>query len=53
VSTCAEPLFALLSFAREGRKRQDLVDEAARLGADDDAAAVVDDCIGDGLLAPV
>lgn len=52
VSTCAEALFSLLAFAREGRARDALVDEAYRLGAGDDAAEVVDGLLADGLLAP-
>lgn len=50
LSTCAEPLFALLSFARDGRTRTAVIDEARRLGADDDAAELVDDLVRDGLL---
>ena len=51
VSLCGEALFSLLSWAREGRERAALVDEARRLGADDEAAALVDDLVKDGLLA--
>lgn len=50
LSTCAEPLFALLSFARDGRPGAAVVDEARRLGADDDAEELVADLIGDGLV---
>lgn len=50
LSTCAEPLFALLSFARDGRARGAVIDEARRLGADDDAEELVDDLVDDGLL---
>jgi hypothetical protein len=53
VAPCSEPLFALLSFAREGRSRDALVAEARALGADDDADALVDDLVKDGLLAAV
>lgn len=51
LSTCAEPLFALLSFARDGRARDAVIDEARRLGADDDAEELVDDLVRDGLLS--
>jgi hypothetical protein len=50
-ATCADALFALLSFARDGRSRAALEDEARRLGADDEAAALIDDLAGEGLLA--
>ena len=53
IAPCASALFSLLSFARDGRTRAELVTEAARLGADDDAAGVVDDLVADALLAPV
>jgi hypothetical protein len=53
VSTCAAALYSLLAYAREGRARDDLVEEARRLGADDEAAEVVDGLVADGLLAPV
>jgi hypothetical protein len=52
ISPCSDELFSLLSFAREGRTRAALVDEAARLGAGAEADAVVDDLIRDALLAP-
>jgi hypothetical protein len=51
LSTCAEPLFALLSFARDGKPGSAVVDEARRLGADDDAQELVDDLVREGLLA--
>ncbi len=50
LSACAEPLFALLSFARDGRSRTAVIDEARRLGAEDDAEELVDDLVRDGLL---
>lgn len=50
VSTCAEPLYALLSFARDERTRTAMIEEARQLGADDDAASLVDDLVRDGLL---
>lgn len=49
-SLCADALFALLAFARDGRSRASVEDEARRLGADDDAAALVADLVADGLL---
>lgn len=52
VAPCAAALFSLLSFAREGRPRDLLVDEARRLGADDEAHEVVTELIDAGLLAP-
>ncbi len=53
VAPCAEPLFALLAYAREGRERAALVDEARQLGADEEAEALIDDLVADGLLATV
>jgi hypothetical protein len=53
IATCAEPLHALLSFARAPQPKGAVVDEARRLGADDDAAELVDDLVKDGLLAVV
>ena len=50
LATCAEPLASLLAFAREGRARAHVVDEAERLGAGDDAAELVDELLSDGLL---
>ncbi len=49
-SVCADDLFSLLAFARDGRSRVDVIQEARRLGADDDAQELVDDLVGEGLL---
>lgn len=51
VAPCASALFSLLSFAREGRSRALLVEEARRLGADDDAEDVITGLLDEGLLA--
>ena len=53
VSLCSEPLFALLSWARDGKARDAVVHEAARLGADEDAAELVADLCDEGLIASV
>lgn len=52
VAPCAAALFSLLAYAREGRARDDLIEEARRLGAGDDATDVVDGLVDDGLLTP-
>jgi hypothetical protein len=52
VGPCAGALFSLLAWAREGRARAALIEEARRLGADDAAAEVIDGLLDDGLLSP-